>query len=193
MTSMMKGYDRYLNAGRSRSGMGIAGLGQIGAPFFYVPDLLPVGSKASYFPRDTVNDAKALNFLGFMSDGALDDHASLGSQSADMSNETGAWDPAFRAAVTRFQASAGLTVDSWVGPATRTALAKAVALKNAGTPIPVAPGVIPVNPGQVPGGNVPIPGATPVNDRPGSDDTMTYVAVGAGALVLLGAGWYLLT
>ena len=189
----MQTYDRYLNAGRSRRGLGIAGIGQIAAPFFYVPDLMPVGSKTSYFPRDTVNDAKALNFLGFMSDGALDDHASLGSQSQDMSNETGAWDPAFRAAITRFQASAGLTVDSWVGPNTRTALAKAVALKNAGTPIPVAPGVIPVNPGGVPGGSVPVPGATPVSDRTGGDDTLTYVLIGGGVLAVLGAGWYLLT
>lgn len=184
------GYSGYRDAREERIS-GLGGIGQIAAPFAYVPDLLPVGSGNAYFPRDTTQDARALNFLGFMSDSALDDHpGSLGTQARDIAEQVGAWDPVFRAAVTRAQTALGLTVDSWIGPKTRTALLAAVTKKNAGAIVPPAPpGVLPVNPGSVPGGAAPIPGATPVKDNVGGDDTMTYVAIGGGVVALALLGW----
>lgn len=174
-------------------------LGQIAGPLVYIPDLLPVGSGSAYFPRSVEGDAQALNFLGFLSD--ADEairRASEGSQGADMGDEAGAWDTNFRSAITRFQASKGLTVDSWVGPQTRTALAAAVAAKNAGTPIPPPPppGVlppIPVNPGTVPALPAVLPGVTPAPSSASGDSTTTFVAVGAGVLILGGLAWYALT
>lgn len=170
--------------------MGMAGLGAIGqipAPFIYVPDLAPVGSGASYFPRDTTEDAKALNFLGFMDDESLRFHpGSMGSQQADMSNEVGAWDPAFRAAVTRYEAARGLKADSFIGPQVRGSLAKDVLAKNAAgvpsLPVPKLPDVIiPVDPGGIPGGSKPVPGVATK-----SDDTLMIVGIGAGVLALGG-------
>ena len=183
---------------------GLGGAGEIegigGAPFVYIPDLAPVGSKAAYFPRDVERDAAALVFLHFMSD--EDDanrNISRGSQAADMANEGGAWDPAFRAAVTRFQVAGGLTADSWIGPATRTGILNAVTQANlkglGGGPVPpLPPAVIPVIPGQVPTkpNPTPLPGVTPAKTGPagGEDETMTYVAIGAAAVALLAIGWY---
>jgi hypothetical protein len=51
--------------------------------------------------------------------------------------------------------------------------------------------VIPVNPGGVPAKPAVLPGVTP-GDAPPEDNTMTYVAVGVGALALAGLGWLLL-
>jgi len=180
---------------------GIGGLGDIsGAPFAYVPDLAPVGSGSAYFPRDVERDAAALNFLGFMSD--VDDAnraISKGSQAADIAASAGGFDPAFRAAVTRFQASAGLTIDSWIGPKTRAGLLQAVASANlrglGGGPVPtLPPAILPVNPGGVPVKPGPLPGIKPASagtDADG-DETTTYLAIGAGVLALAGLGWWAL-
>ncbi len=185
---------------------GIGGLGDIGGtPFVYIPDLAPVGSKASYFPRDVEQDAGALNFLGFLSD--VDDanrFTSTGTQSGDMAQEAGAWDPGFKGGVTRFQAAKGLTVDGWIGPNTRTALALAVTQANAkglgGGPVPtLPPAIIPVIPGDVPQkpNPTPLPGITPAKTGPGGaaaeDETMTYVAIGAAVLALGAIGWWALS
>jgi len=178
-----------------RNGMQIGFIGAMGAAsqIAYVPDLAPVGSGASYFPRDVEQDAKALNFLGFLSD--VDDanrFTSNGNQSEDIQNQSGAWDPAFRAAVTRAQAALRLTVDSWIGPQTRTALAAAVATKNAsgfnpplpspGVIIPVAPGKVPVPPDS------PAPPGTVVVAK--KDDTLMWVGIGAGVLAVGGLAYY---
>jgi len=174
--------------------------GSMGAPttLLYVPDLAPVGSKAAYFPRDVEQDAAALVFLGFLSDAAdANRQVSDGSQGADMANEGGAWDPAFRSAVTRFQSSKGLTADSWIGPQTRGALATAVAFKNANPgilPPPPPPGVlppVPVKPGAVPANPAVLPGVRPVAAGE-EDQTMLYVGLGVGALLLAGVAWYAL-
>jgi len=174
--------------------------GSIGATtLLYVPDLAPVGSKAAYFPRDVEQDAAALVFLGFLSDAAdANRNVSRGSQAEDINNEGGAWDPAFRAAITRFQTSKGITADSWVGPQTRTQLAGAVAFKNANPgalPPPPPPGVlppVPVKPGAVPANPAVLPGVRPVSAGDEDDSTMLYVGLGAGALVLAGLAWYAL-
>lgn len=173
--------------------------GAIGAPpLLYVPDLRPVGSGAAYFPRDVEQDAAALVFLQFLSNVAdANREQSTGSQGGDMANSAGAWDPAFRSAVTRFQVAKGLTADSWIGPQTRTALAAAVAFQNANPgalPPPPSPGTVPpvlVNPGKVPAQPAVLPGVTPVNAKT-TDDTMMYVGIGAGVLALGALAWYAL-
>jgi peptidoglycan hydrolase-like protein with peptidoglycan-binding domain len=172
-------------------------MGVINAPLIYVPDLFPVGSKSAYFPRDVSQDARALNFLGFLSDNDLNDLTpSMGSQSADMNNEAGAWDPLFRGGITRFQAAMGLTVDSWVGPQTRTALAANVARKNANPgalpPPPVNPSQpIPVTPGGVPAQPAAIPGVTPASTGGAAGlSTVEMVGIGAAALALGGLAYY---
>jgi hypothetical protein len=183
--------------GGGRIGM-IGSMGAPGGPLVYVPDLAPVGSKDSYFPRSVEQDARALVFLGFLSD--LEDAnraESTGSQGGDMANEAGAWDPSFRGAVTRFQSTQGITADSWIGPQTRTFLARAVAVKNANPgalPIPAPPGTVPpvlVQPGGVPAKPAVLPGVRPASSS-SSDDTMMYVGIGAGVLVLGGLAWYAL-
>lgn len=197
---------RVERGGSSLSGLGsrmqirgLGGIGQIPAPFLYVPNLAPVGHAALYFPGDVSQDARALNFLGFLDDASLASlFPSTGNQADDIDQVSGAWDGDFRAAVTRFQAAKGLVVDSWIGPNTRTALGIAVAQKNAsGIPsLPVAPlppTVIPVNPGGVPvNPNKPnvLPGVTPAAAK--SDETLTYVAVGVGVLALGFLGYELL-
>lgn len=147
----------------------------------YSPDLGPVGHgyDGSYYPRDTAQDASALNYLGWYPDTYANAHVgTTGSQKGDMSKQAGAWDPTFQAAVRDFQgATSGLTVDGWIGQGTRTALAAAVAAKNLkespiappfappqGPPL-VAPPVLPYVPPQIipppyvpPGGGVsPVP------------------------------------
>jgi hypothetical protein len=177
---------------------GVRRIGSLGAPatLVYVPDLAPVGSKATYFPRSVEQDAAALNFLGFLSDVAdANRMSSTGSQSGDMSNEAGAWDPDFRSAVGRFQASAGITADTWIGPQTRTTIAAAVARKNASgvNPVPPPPPgkIIPVVPGEVPAKPAALPGLQPVAAKEGSDTT-TYLAIGGGVLLLGGLAYYAL-
>jgi hypothetical protein len=171
------------------------GLGSPAAPFLYVPDLAPVGSKSSYFPRSVSNDAAALNFLGFLSDFDVGDLVpSMGSQSADMANEAGAWDPLFRGAVGRFQVFAGITNDTWIGPMTRSNIAAKVLQKNAnpGIPTPSLPPTVPVAPGAVPALPTPIPGVHPASTTT-DDNTTTYVAAGVAGLALLALGWYALS
>lgn len=190
-----EGSTAFLGSGIMRLGGigGLGGIGQIAAPFLYVPDLLPVGNGASYFPRDVIEDAKALNFLGFLDDAAFAaGSGSLGSQQADIANETGAWDPGFRAAVTRYEAARDLKVDSFIGPQVRTTLAKDVLAKNAAglppVPVPKLPDVIiPIDPGGVPGGNKPVPGV-----QPKADETLLFVGIGGGILALLGVGYLVL-
>jgi peptidoglycan hydrolase-like protein with peptidoglycan-binding domain len=92
-------------------------------PFLYVPNLGSVGSGASYNPGPVDQDAAALNYLGY-SAGSPPPQKAIGSG--------GAWDPTFRAAVTAFQKANGLTADSWIGPKTRTTIAKKVTEKNMG-------------------------------------------------------------
>jgi peptidoglycan hydrolase-like protein with peptidoglycan-binding domain len=175
--------------------MGLGTMGQIGAPFAYVPDLAPVGSQSAYFPRSVASDANALNFLGFLGDNELASlRPSTGSQSGDMNGPAGAWAPAFRAAITRFQVSRGLTNDSWVGPATRTALLAAVTAKNLQQPLPpvLPPSVpVPVLPGAVPAAPAVLPGVLPAA-KPADDDTLLYAGAGVGAVLLLGLGYWAL-
>lgn len=176
------------------------GMGVINAPLIYVPNLASVGSGAAYFPGSVGEDARALNFLGFLTDNDLDDLTpSMGSQSADMNNEAGAWDPLFRGATTRFQAAKGLTVDSWIGPHTRSALGVAVLQKNANPailpPPPPNPNIpIPVAPGGVPAKPAAIPGVTPASTTTGGGglSTTEMLAIGAGVLLLGGVGYYAL-
>lgn len=176
------------------SGNRIGYLAGVAGPLAYVPDLRPVGSQSAYFPRDVENDAEALGYLGFLSDAANDDRMpSVGTQAGDMNNPSGAWDPAFRGAVTRFQVAAKLTNDGWIGPQTRTALAAAVLAKNAGQPIPKPPGgSVPIAPGAVPAKPAEIPGVHPASASTGLDTT-TMVGIGVGVLVLGGVAWYALS
>lgn len=149
----------------------------------YVPDLAPMGSGSSYWPRDTKADAQALNYLGYYPDPLLAAHVGTsGSQKADMAANTGAWDPSFRTAVTDFQDAAGLEPDGWVGVKTRTALAAAVAAKNAngGAPIPdVVPDILPNGGGS----------AQPVSTKTGSNTGL--ILAGLGTAAALGLWWFL--
>ncbi len=174
------------------------GMGQIAAPFQYFPDLSPVGSGSAYFPRSVAADAQALNFLGFLTDAELASlRPSTGTQSGDMNGPAGAWAPAFRGAMGRFQASAGITADTWVGPQSRGKLATAVSAKNANPgalppPPPNPDRPVPVNPGTVPALPTPLPGVTPASASSGGMSTGAMVGIGVGVLAL-GAGlWYVL-
>jgi len=178
--------------------MGAMTIGRVGT-LVYVPDLGPVGSKSSYFPRDVEHDAEALSFLEFLSDVAdANRRQSTGSKGGDQAQVAGAWDPSFRSAVTRFQASKGLTVDSWIGPQTRTALAAAVVFRNLNPgrlPAPPSPGTVPpvfVDPGGVPAKPAVLPGVQPASAKTDDDQTMMYVGLAAGGLVLAGLTWYAL-
>lgn len=172
-------------------------------PLAYNPPTGPVGSKAAYWPEsrpngaDTSEDAEALAYTGYMPDSDLERmRNSRGSQQQDMATNSGAWDPGFRAAVSRFQAAKGLTVDSWIGPQTRRTLKAAVDAKNATAPNdpPPPPPPVPVvpNPGQVP---VPVPPIMPPDVKPkktveeDEDNTLLYVG-GAAAAVVLGGLLY---
>lgn len=176
-------------SGYLRGAKNIGGIGAPAAPFEYTPDLGPVGSGNTYFPGDVEQDAAALNFLGFLSD--VDDAnraISKGSLEADQSSDSGAWDNAFRQAVLIFQSAVGITTDGWIGPQTRGALVTAVNGKNANPdvappPLP-APGSIPIAPSSVP--------AKPLVLTAKTDETLTFVGVGAGVLALCGLGWVLL-
>jgi hypothetical protein len=160
----------------------------VALPFDYAPNLAPVGSGAAYWPGDVEEDVFALSAIGFFPDD-VDLRPSQGSQAADMASESGAWATEFRAAVSKFQASAGLIVDSWIGPQTRRALAAAVAAANAGAPLPnVPPNVTPVDPGRVPARRAVLPGVAPTEGM----STGAKVAIGAGVLVTLAGGYYLL-
>jgi hypothetical protein len=141
----------------------------------------------------------ALNFVGFMTDQELSDsqmQPSSGNQTDDIANSTGAWSSPFRAAVVRFQNVVGLTVDSWIGPATRGALVTAVNTRNASGPNalpppkldPLEPLVVPVDPGAVPVA----PNAAPLPGIVNGLSTATKVAIGAGVVGLLGLAWYVL-
>jgi LPXTG-motif cell wall-anchored protein len=197
---MHSGYRHFSDLRSKRLGIsgldgGIAG---IAAPFLYVPDLAPVGHASTYFPRSVSEDARALNFTGFLDDASLASlFPSTGNQADDIDQTAGAWDADFRAAVTRFQAAKGLTVDSWIGPQTRTALAVAVAARNAqgvpSFPVPsLPPAIIPVNPGGVPAKPAVLPGITPGVPAGKKDETTTYVALGVGALALGALGYFFL-
>lgn len=176
----------------------ISGMGQIAAPFVYVPDLAPVGSKATYFPRDVSQDARALNFLGFLTDAELSTlRPSTGTQSGDMNGLAGAWAPAFRGAMGRFQASRGITADTWVGPQSRTELGRAVLAKNANPgalppPPPNPDRPVPVAPGGVPAAPTPLPGVKPASSTDEPMSLGTKVAIGAGVVALAGGLWYVL-
>ncbi len=190
------------------------GLGPIGGFEFegmgglaYTPDLAPVGSKSTYWPRSVSADTDALQFLGFLRGPVLQ---SYGSQSADMDNAAGAWDPNFREAVTAFQQVAGPfgytgVVDGWIGPKTRAALANAVAAKNASEspvtppfvppvtpPAPNVPPYTPPSPPYVPPALPPPPGVTPASTAKKSNTTM-YLGLAAAGVVVAGvAAWALL-
>lgn len=171
-------------------------IGGFAAPFSYVPSLAPVGSGSAYFPGSVANDAAALNYLGYLSDGAFAGLSpSTGTQSGDMNQAAGAWDSAFRGAVGVFQAASGITADTWVGPQTRTALLGAVTLKNANPgSLPNIPSVpVPVAPGGVPALPAVLPGVTPASSTTSSDDTTTYLLAGAGVLVVGALAWYALS
>lgn len=169
------------------------GLGGFSAPFTYSPNLAPVGSGAAYFPGDVSQDAAALNYLGYLADA---DYAQLapstGTQAGDIGSDAGAWDPSFRGAIAHLQTDAGITVDTWVGPQTRTAIAAKVLLANANpgtTPSTPPAGVVPANPGSVPANPAVIPGVTPTSGT----STQTYVLAGAGILVVGGLLYYALS
>ena len=173
-----QGWGSYYDSGEE------TGIGDLGG-LDYSPDLEPVGAGASYYPRDTADDAAALAFLGFLSQAALAAHVgTTGTQAGDMKSNAGAWSPPFRAAVLAFQKSAALGADSWIGPNTRRALAAAVAKNNAiEPPFPPNPGPI-VPPG-------PRPNLDPAPPKPSpkpaakTDNTLLYAGgavVGVGVL-----------
>ena len=183
------------------SGIGaLVTIGALGA-LAYVPDLAAVGSGSAgtYYPRDTSADARALNYLGFFPDPFLATHVgTTGSRQGDSAAAAGAWSPAFQQAVRDFQVVYNLVVDGWIGPATRKSIAVQVAAKNANElpdfpphpnplPIPVPPNPIPVPPNPIP--VPPNPGPAPA---PAKDNTIRNVAIGAGALGVLGLGYFLL-
>lgn len=166
------------DAGADRGAFVSFGMGALD----YVPDLSPTGAGAQYYPRDTMADAKALNYLGYFPDALLAQHVGTsGSAAADMAAKTGAWSPAFQQAVRDFQEVEDLTVDGWTGIQTRTRLGVRVAEKNAkegglSVPLPNIPNVIPSPNGQ--------PAA--------KSNTKLYVGVGLGAVAVgLGVWWLL--
>jgi hypothetical protein len=196
------GWDGLPDEGYGYDGM----IGSIGAMHVYVPDLGPVGSgsQGTYYPRNTEEDARALGYLGFF-DAFIDHTGTLGSQQADMANDAGAWDPAFQEAVAMFQASVGLPADGWIGPNTRRALAAAVLKKNAEGPMPSPlpippppppplPNILPVPPSPipVPPSPGPLPGPVPQPVVTKENNTMKYLAIGGGGLLLVALGAYAL-
>lgn len=135
------GYAGYYDSGRALGAIAGAMSG-----LDYNPSLADVGHGSAYWPGDTTADAAALNYLGFLPDPYLRAHVgTTGNQAGDMRSNVGAWDPAFKTAVQDFQETASLAADGWIGPATRKALAAAVAAKNAngGLPAPIGPGGAP--------------------------------------------------
>lgn len=203
------GWSEYPDSSIGSLGM-LGYLGAIGAmgSFAYAPNLGPVGSGASYYPGDTSADAAALNYLGFYPELYFKSHIGTeGSQKDDMADGAGAWDPTFQTAVKDFQASAsGLTVDGWIGPKTRTALAAAVAVKNASaqplippgpytppaSPLPTPPAVIPPFVPNVPVGPSPSPVSPSQPAAAKSDNTLLYAGAAVGAAVLGLGAYYLL-
>lgn len=182
-------------------------LGSLPDQMVYVADLAPVGSGASYYPRDTMRDAEALAFLGILSEEELSQHVgTLGSAAKDMGAGQGAWNPDFQRALRVFQGRTGgrLTIDGWIGPKSRTVMVEAVTQENARRaagrlPVPVPP--------AIPAPQLPPPGVlpTPVSPSPAApgglapvaakdeDDTLVYVGVGVAVLALLGLGYYALS
>ncbi|MDB4884479.1 MAG: hypothetical protein JWL95_3245 [Gemmatimonadetes bacterium] len=183
-----------MSAARMMMGIGVL----VAAPFVYSPSLADVGHGSAYFPGDVSQDARALNFLGFMSDSALTSmRQSTGTKAGDMASNAGAWAPEMRAASGIYQTKKGLTPDGWIGPQTRGSLATSVAFQNAnpGTlPAVIPPGLnVPIQPGNVPVPNPPAtPGVTPVASTTG-DDTLLYAGLGLGAVLLVGLGIYALS
>lgn len=165
------------------------------AGLLYIPDLAPTGSGAAgtYYPRDTREDAFALNFLGFFSDPLLAQHVGTrGTQAADQAAAVGAWSPVFRQAVGDFQLAFNLTPDGWIGPQTRTELAKQVAIKNARevtppSPIPIPPIPVPPTPIPVP----PNPNVNPVVTK--ESNTGLIIGLGVAAAAVLGIGYFALS
>lgn len=161
----------------------------------YEPDLAPVGSKATYFPRSVTADAVALTFLGF--DAGIPGGGV--SQQADMSTGTGAWEPNFRAAVTAFQQANGLTVDGWIGPQTRKTIKLRVDQKNASTPnVPEPPKPTPKEaiPPPSPSNQVPVNPSVPGQPQPATGlaalSTGAKVGIAAGVVAIAAGLWYAL-
>ena len=200
-------------AGSIDEDYGMQGIGLIAAPLVYVPNLAAVGSESAgtYYPGDVTQDALALAFLGLLAESALPlIGATRGSRAADMPAQVAGFHPLFKTAVGAFQASAAGqsggagVVDTRIGPNTRKALATAVAAENlrraaGGLPPPApppspSPGPLVVPPpGVLPGPVVPpSPGVQPASTKDKDDDTMTYVAIGGGVLVLAGLAWWAL-
>ena len=96
----------------------------------------------------------------------------------------GAWDANFRAALSRFQSSAGVTADGWIGPQSRAALKRAIALANAGAapPAPTPDNPIPHKPASDP--------TTPPDE---GLSTGAKVAIGAGIVAAVAGGAYYLS
>jgi hypothetical protein len=165
----------------------------------YRPSLADVGHGQGYFPGDVSEDARALNFLGFLPDDFLAElRPSTGSQKDDMSASAGAWAPGFRTAVKDFQSAKGLTPDGWIGPNTRARIAAAVTVKNA-SESPIAPPFIPPPPGVIdppaPAIIVP-PISPPAPAKPGAAPAakaetpwLLYGGIAAGVLLLGGLAY----
>jgi len=156
----------------------------------YTPDLAPVAAGTpAYWPRDTTGDAQALNYLGYYPDDFLALHiGTTGSQSGDMGQSAGAWDPSFKQAVLDFQQGANIGADGWIGPKTRATLAAAVAAKNARTgpvapPFVVPPITPPISPPFGPPSPEPPPGK-PSQVSPPESSLPLIAAVGAGAAAI---------
>ncbi len=176
-------------------GQQMGALVTMGAPaggLDYVPDLAPVGSKSTYFPRSVTADALALTVLGV--DAGI--HGGGVSQASDMNSGTGAWDINFRGAVTAFQKANGLTADGWIGPVTRAKLKERVDEKNRTAPNLPAPTTPPAPvPPPSPSNQVPVNPSVPGQPAPAHGfaalSTAQKVGVVAGGVALLAGGYYL--
>jgi hypothetical protein len=140
-TNDVAGWGDYPDSGVAMGAL----IGQL-AGLAYSPNLNDVGHGAAYSPGSISDDARALNFLGFLPDQLLaeiPDSFGQGGQK-DLAAGVGAFHPVFKQAVTDFQQVTGCcTADGFIGPVTRAALKARVDAKNAAEPSapasPVAP------------------------------------------------------
>lgn len=155
-------------------------IGQL-AGLSYSPNLNDVGHGSAYSPGSIADDARALNFLGFLPDALLSEIPDSFGQGGlrDQAAGVGAFHPIFRQSVTDFQQiHGGLTVDGFIGPNTRRAIKQDVDAKNQREP--AAPASPP------PGGGG---GLTPVISSAGSSSTLLVAGIAAAVAAAGYAAW----